>query len=88
MGSLFELIDAEEAEAQARVEELELQAAELAERLAVERERLSRLVITVRRPVSSWRGCRPAFWTGPGVSRRRRWRRRRSRVRNVGWWGF
>ncbi|MCX4799508.1 MULTISPECIES: hypothetical protein [unclassified Streptomyces] len=46
MGSLFELIDAEEAGVRARVEELEVRAAELAERLVVERERLSRLVIT------------------------------------------
>ncbi|MFG2409905.1 hypothetical protein ACGFR8_37425 [Streptomyces brevispora] len=40
------MIDAEEAGVRARVEELELRAAELADRLAVERERLSRLVIT------------------------------------------
>ncbi|MGI5507597.1 hypothetical protein [Streptomyces sp. CA-106131] len=43
MGSLFEVIEAEEAEVRGRVEQLEVQ---LAEWLGAERERLSRLVIT------------------------------------------
>ena len=46
MGSLFEVIEAEEAEVRGRVEQLEVQLAELNERLEAERERLSRLVIT------------------------------------------
>ncbi|MFF3144800.1 hypothetical protein ACFVRU_24540 [Streptomyces sp. NPDC057927] len=46
MGSLFEAIEAEEAEVRGRVEQLEAQLAELTERLEAERERLSRLVIT------------------------------------------
>ncbi|MEU6323165.1 hypothetical protein [Streptomyces sp. NPDC047009] len=46
MGSLFEVIEAEEAEVRGRVEQLEVQLVELSERLGAERERLSRLVIT------------------------------------------
>ncbi|MBB6415061.1 hypothetical protein [Streptomyces sp. AK010] len=46
MGSLFEVIEAEEAEVRERVEQLEERLAELTERLEAERERLSRLVIT------------------------------------------
>lgn len=46
MGSLFEAIEAEEAEVRGRVEQLEAQLAELTERLEAERERLSRLEIT------------------------------------------
>ncbi|MER6571054.1 hypothetical protein ABT288_33955 [Streptomyces sp. NPDC001093] len=46
MGSLFEAIEAEEAEVRGRVVQLEARMAELAERLEAERERLSRLVIT------------------------------------------
>jgi hypothetical protein len=46
VGSLFEAIEAEEAEVRQRVEQLEVCLAELTERLEVERERLSRLVIT------------------------------------------
>jgi hypothetical protein len=46
MGSLFEAIEAEEAEVRERVEQLEARLDELTERLGAERERLSRLVIT------------------------------------------
>ncbi|MEU3202267.1 hypothetical protein [Streptomyces sp. NPDC006996] len=46
MGSLFEVIEAEEAKVRGRVEQLEARLAELTERLEAERERLSRLVIT------------------------------------------
>ncbi|GGU71024.1 hypothetical protein [Streptomyces daghestanicus] len=46
MGSLFEAIEAEEAEVRGRVEQLKAQLAELTERLEAEQERLSRLVIT------------------------------------------
>ncbi|CCK24826.1 hypothetical protein BN159_0447 [Streptomyces davaonensis JCM 4913] len=45
LGSLFEAIEAEEAEARGRVEQLvELQLADMTERLGAERERLSRLL--------------------------------------------
>ncbi|MED7828742.1 hypothetical protein [Streptomyces chiangmaiensis] len=46
MGSLFEAIEAEEAEVRERVEQLESQVAELTRLLEGEQERLSRLVIT------------------------------------------
>ncbi|MDX3763150.1 hypothetical protein ACWDBO_47995 [Streptomyces mirabilis] len=46
MGSLFEAIEAEEAEVPERVEQLEARLAELTEGLEAERERLSRPVIT------------------------------------------
>lgn len=46
MGSLFEAIEAEEAEVRERVEQLESQVAELTRLLEGERERLSRLVVT------------------------------------------